>query len=186
MTSQGKCDIHFSTGLGPQPEGVGKAREQFVGASARAELDKLAAEYIATRKRMKPDSERTSEMSAIFTKMVTLASQIEGINIKEQLINNDAGHRLVGYAYLYSKPDNAMLDTLVEAVTEFENQPFGQYWGIKAIGKLLSTTRPIPPNIVTKLRNFLSELNKGTDRHFALSKILDELPKGDTDERTVA
>ena len=66
--------------------GVGKAlTEQTSGTSARAELDKLAQEYIATRKRMKAGSDRTSEMSAILGKMATLAVYVEGINIRQDI-----------------------------------------------------------------------------------------------------
>jgi hypothetical protein len=149
-------------------------------ASGPGDLDKLALEYIATRNRMRPGSERTTEMTSIFSKMASLAFRVDNFDVRKRLKDTDPGYRLAAYAYLYSRPDASLLDALVESVTRIENKPFGQYWGIKTIGKVLDLADPIPKEIISNLQEFLLKLKRGTDRYFALSTILNELPTGKT------
>jgi hypothetical protein len=147
--------------------------------NAEAQLKQLAKEYVDTRKRMKPGSERTSEMTSIFGKMAALTSQIDNLDVRQELLNpeNDPGRRLIGYAYLYSRPDPEFLNVLVECLTELESKPFEQYWGIKALGKVLDQTANIPPAVIEKLTALLGEFNSRTDRYFALSQILGDVQR---------
>jgi hypothetical protein len=158
-------------------EASGREKVGVTQAPKKPELDKLASEYVETRKRMKAGSERTSKMSAIFGKMAAIAGGAETLDVQGQLSSDDPGQRLVGYAYLYSRPDPALLDSLVESVTGLENKPFGQYWGIVAIGRVIDAATMVSAKSFAKLKQFQAELRRSTDRHFALSRILDDLPK---------
>jgi hypothetical protein len=67
-------------------------------------------------------------------------------------------------ALLYARPNPAYLDLLIRAM-QTEKQPFIQYWGIQAIGKILA----IPNTRVSKatsqaLRQRLSSVDDQNDR----------------------
>lgn len=74
-----------------------------------------------------------------------------------------------------------MLDKLVFSVTQIEDKPFGQYWGLQSIGKVIGSRngQKISTRIVQQLREFLAKLQPGTDRYYELSRTLKELSKDD-------
>jgi hypothetical protein len=88
---------------------------------------------------------------------------------------NNRGRRLVAFAYLLARPDPQYLEGLVDSVINIEDKPFGQYWGIQAIGRVIasqSSDATLDLRILTKLRSFLSHLTPGTDRYYELQRIL--------------
>ena len=137
-------------------------------------LLELSKDYVEIRKRLKAGTERTSEMSNIFGKMVAVCSEIKDLPVDDYISSPDQGRRLAGYAYLYAKPDPRMLDSLVTTLTSgIENKPFGQYWAIRAIGRISEnlSSDQISEDTIERLKRFLKTLRRGTDRYFELSKI---------------
>jgi len=140
-------------------------------------VEKLAQEYNHIRATQKSGSHRTSEMTAIVSKMITLAPELDNIDLQATLNDADSGKRLIGYAFLYKIPNFNFINEIVRSVTQIEDKPFGQYWGLQAIGKTLEGRGgdDVPMELVSSLENFKNRLRKGTDRYYEISKILRDL-----------
>ncbi len=112
-------------------------------------------------------------MTEIVGEMIALAPSIPIVTASPFLTEDDDGKRLFAYAHLYARPEPQLLSDLVRSVTEKEDKPFGQYWGIQAIGRVVQAA-PESVNSQTRnmLQNFLTKLKKGTDRYYELSKIM--------------
>jgi hypothetical protein len=136
----------------------------------------LAAKYNHIRKTQKPGGLRTGAMTEIVGEMIALAPSIPIATASPFLTEDDDGKRLFAYAHLYARPEPQLLSDLVRSVTEKEDKPFGQYWGIQAIGRVVQAA-PESVNLQTRnmLQNFLAKLKKGTDRYYELSKIMKSL-----------
>jgi hypothetical protein len=139
-------------------------------------LAELAQEYNAVRDSMRSGRERTTKMTVLVSKMVAYAPNLTDFDVKEALKAEDPGSRLAAYAYLYARPAFEPLEALVSSVTR-EDKPFNEYWGIRAIDKVLAD-RPPDANIdmtITKLRKYLNcKLPPGSDRYYELYRILRE------------
>jgi hypothetical protein len=169
-------------------EGPGRSRQVIEvdlltpSAKAQARLAELEEQYDKLRDTPSGDA-RTAAMTAVVGSMISLASEVQHFDVEGALAaeREKRGRRLAAYAYLYTRPDFSLLDKLVHSVTVIEDKPFGQYWGIKAIGRVLSghKVKEIDPRLVEALDVFLlKHLKMGTDRHHALSKILRDLREG--------
>jgi hypothetical protein len=138
------------------------------------ELVDLVKEYNNIRATQPSGDARTSAMTTVVSKMIRLFPNLKSFNIDEQLEESDQGKRLAAYAYLYANPDFAHLENLVNSVTQIEDKPFGQYWGIQAIGKVLGNrgNTEVSKEILDRLNRFLNRLKPGTDRHYELTRSL--------------
>jgi len=140
-----------------------------------AELESLGRHYVETRLELRPGDERTAAMSAIFGKMAATCASVDRFDVEAHLTSSDPGDRLTAYAFLYVKPDASYLAPLVRTVTDgLEDKPFGQYWGLRAIGSVIDTFKDkdrIPSAVKLRLKEFCNKLPRSTDRHFELSKI---------------
>lgn len=145
--------------------------------SVDEQIRKLAQEYNHIRATQKSGIHRTSEMTAIVSKMIALAPILENIEISSTLNETDRGKRLFGYALLYKIPNFNFIKDLVKSVTTIEDKPFGQYWGLQAIGKTLEgkSREDVPIGLIRSLEDFQSRLRKGTDRYYEISRILRDL-----------
>ena len=134
----------------------------------------LAAKYNEIRKSQTPGGLRTGAMTEIVGEMIDLAPSIPSTTALPLLSESDAGKRLFAYAYIYALPKPEVLSALVQSVTQLENKPFGQYWGIQAIGRVIQNyPDSAVPEIQSNLRVFLANLKKGTDRYYELSRIIE-------------
>lgn len=106
--------------------------------------------------------------------MTAVALSSQGFDARTALRSPDAGQRLAGIAFLYARPDPAMLDELVEVITEKEDKGFNQYWGIKAISKILSLQKQPNKEVLKTLAKFADGVEEGTDRKYELRKLLQE------------
>ena len=65
---------------------------------------------------------------------------------------------------------------LVDSVIAKEDKPFGQYWGLQAIGRVLPSA---PPNVLqeakSKLMEFQARVPSGTDRDYETRRLLREI-----------
>lgn len=146
--------------------------------TAEEKLEQLAQTYIQVRSAMPSGNPRTRKMTEIMKGMIETATSLPSFDISQALKDKDAGKRLTGYAYLYAKADYQYLEELVDAIIS-DHTPFGQYWGIQALGKILetSTNSKIDSNILNKLKPYYDKLGKGIDREYELGKLLPELKK---------
>lgn len=144
-----------------------------------SQITELAKEYNQIRATQPSGAARTSAMTSVVRKMADLAPYLhETFDVEGALREKkDRGKRLSAYAYLWARPAYARLESLVDSVIKIEDKPFGQYWGIQAIGKVIGSRPPkakVDLRILSTLRGFLSQLQPGTDRYYELSGILRE------------
>ncbi|WP_431825085.1 hypothetical protein [Burkholderia sp. F1] len=136
-------------------------------------LDTLARRYEDIRATMNSGPARTASMTAIVREMVEFAGEVPDETIPELLRSAKAGDRLAAYASLYGRPRPLLVEALVSSVTSREDKPFGQYWGLQAIGRNLpSTARDIPDSVVQDLSAFASRVPPGTDRDHEVQRLL--------------
>jgi hypothetical protein len=145
--------------------------------NSRAELEAQVAEYNKIRDTMEAGSARTTAMTGVVRKMIDLAAELSDLEVKEWLPSENRGQRLAAYARLYGVPNFILLGPLVESVTKIEDKPFGQYWGLQAVTRVLAAYRvpKISRTIIRSLREFGSTLQPGTDRDYELKRILQSL-----------
>lgn len=160
---------------------VAQAKDADVSSTPEEAMLKLAAAYNNIRDTQKSGPSRTSAMTSIVRQMIDLTPRLQNCDVEAGLKDSDRGKRLGAYAYLYARPDFSKLDKLVLSVTQIEDKPFGQYWGLQSIGKVIGSRngQKISTKIVQQLREFLAKLQPGTDRYYELSRILKELSKND-------
>ncbi len=161
------------TALASKTTSMSSAAQISEALSPEQRLLNLAAKYNHIRKTQKPGGLRTGAMTEIVGEMIALAPSIPIVTASPFLTQDDDGKRLFAYAHLYARPEPQLLSDLVRSVTEKEDKPFGQYWGIQAIGRVVQAA-PESVNSQTRnmLQNFLTKLKKGTDRYYELSKIM--------------
>jgi hypothetical protein len=136
----------------------------------------LAAKYDRVRRTQKPGALRTGAMTEIVAEMIAAAPSVPSATVVPFLMEDDDGKRLFAYAHSYASPQPQVLRQLVRSVTEKEDKPFGQYWGIQAIGRVVQATpEGVDLPVRGALRKFLATLKRGTDRYYELSKIVSSL-----------
>jgi hypothetical protein len=108
----------------------------------------LQHQYKSIQDKEQPGWPRTINMTGIVGQLVPLVSQLPRYDISAALSSPDEGDHLSAVAYLYARPNPAYLDLLIRAM-QTEKQPFIQYWGIQAIGKILA----IPNTRVSEATN---------------------------------
>jgi hypothetical protein len=135
----------------------------------------LAQQYVEVRKAMPSGWQRTDAVTTIFGEMVIAAARVERFNAKESLLSSDEGVRLAAIAFIYAKPDPQLLDDLVVSICEDEDKGFNQYWGLKAIQKIMQRTGEISGVSLNKLRELVEKIPAGTDRARELSRILGDV-----------
>jgi len=135
----------------------------------------LAQQYVRVREAMPHGWQRTEEVTTIFGEMVVAAARVEDFDAKKSLLSGDEGERLAAIAFIYERPDPQLLDDLVVAICEHEDKGFNQYWGLKAIQKIMQRTGEISGVSLNKLRGLVSKIPAGTDRARELSHILGDV-----------
>jgi hypothetical protein len=162
--------------MAPAPGGTGGGTGGGTAGPATADetLRGLMEAYEQIRATQKPGSTRTTAMTAIFSQMMAVAPKAEQFDVGQAMRSANPGERLAAYAYLYAQPQANLLDELVDSVTRLEDTPFGQYWGLQAVERVLSQhgTTGVSAMSLEKLRRLYARLGPGTDRHYELGRIL--------------
>jgi len=148
--------------------------------SSNDRLNELAAEYVSVRdprSGKRSGDARTQLMTRIVGEMIAAADSGATIPLESALHSGDLGLRLAAYAVLYSHPDNNYTIPLVDSVIDLEPKPFGQFWGLRAISRLIEVAGPnsIDLDTARRLRDFKSQLPASSDRTYELRKILSGL-----------
>jgi len=137
------------------------------------EINSLAEEYNNIRATQSSGDARTDAMTRVVSRMVEVARRTQSFDLVTALAGKDRGVRLFAYAFLYERPDGAFLLPLVDSVTRIEDKPFGQYWGLQTLKKVL----PLAPadkqrGAKESLRAFSERIPSGTDRDYELRQLL--------------
>jgi hypothetical protein len=158
--------------------GVGReAREGLPAEEVKdpeVELRELARRYEEIRK--KPSGHaRTAEMTRVLRDMLALAPRLPRFEWRPALESDEPGTRLAGYAVLYACPRPEATDVLVHTLTRREAQPFGQYWAIQALGRVLGEGGDLGPGMREELEQFRARLRPEWDRYYELTRLLRDL-----------
>lgn len=141
--------------------------------SPGADLRQLAHRYNEVRVTMESGSTRTAAMTTIVKEMIAAAAA-DPVDVVSALTSTDQGMRLAAYASIYSHPKDEYLTPLVNAIASEIDRPFGQYWAIQALERVVaeSDSHSLPPAAVAALSRYLSNLKPGTDRYYELDNLL--------------
>jgi hypothetical protein len=140
------------------------------------QLNELVDEYNKTRVSQQSGYPRTTILTQIAGRMVSLSRKLPNYDWREALGSDDQGQRMAGYAWLYARPNPAAVEFLVHTLTIREDSHFGQYWAIQALQRSLPLANPETVGmVIPKLRAFLSRLPADSDRSYELSKLLNQL-----------
>ena len=139
-------------------------------------LKALAEQYNVIRRDQRAGDARTAAMTAVVRQMIDLAPNLSSFDVAQELQSDDRGRRLAAYAVLYARPDPKFLAALVQSVAKREDKPFGQYWGLQAVARVIATPGlSIPPGVVEQLRACAENLPRDTDRAYVLRRILKDI-----------
>lgn len=141
-------------------------------------LAALASQYNQIRKEFDQlGRERRRELiRGVLNEMVKLSVEYESLNMSAYLNSDDWGMRLAAFAYVYTYPRIDILAELIRSVTEAGAQPFVQYRGLEAIGKILLKYPKNDGAIIEeigKLRLLQNNLEADTQRYAELGRILE-------------
>jgi hypothetical protein len=116
---------------------------------------------------------RTQEMDRLFGALAAVAPTVPDFDPTTALDDEEAGLRLAGYAYLYSRPDSNHIAELAHALLQ-EQSSFNQYWAIRSLRVLIAQTGldTLPVTIYDQLRKLKDELPADSARHAQLSALL--------------
>lgn len=151
----------------PQSVVPGDAQDAADEIAARAE------EYNNIRKTQPSSDARTNAMTKVVSRMVDVVRRTQSFDLVSALAGENRGLRLFSYAFLYERPDGTFLLPLVESVTTIEDKPFGQYWGLQALKKVLPIASTDAQREAKKrLKAFADRIPAGTDRDYELRQLL--------------
>lgn len=157
---------------------AGEARQPDNVETPEQELGRLVEEYNRIRATQPAGALRTSSLTDVASRMVAVAPKLTRFDVKEALLNeDDDGRRLAGYVYLYAAPDANHLGDLVRSVKEIDRTPFGQYWGLQAVGRVIERNAggSVSSRVFDQLNELLARLKPGTDRYYVLNNIIKAL-----------
>ena len=140
-------------------------------------LTRLADEYEDIRAKQAAGPARTQAMTNVVRQMMALAHTVASDELPRLLRETRRGRRLEAYVALYARPDPVHLKELVHSVTRIEDKPFGQYWGLQAIGRNIGSNVAGDDidRLVGSLRDYAERVPKGSDREYEVGKLLAQL-----------
>jgi hypothetical protein len=114
-----------------------EAKQDAIDARREALDARLAASYNKVRSDLPAGPARDTAMYEAWQEMVDRLKIDPDFDVIAHLSNKqDAGMRLAGYAYVYTKPDTRWLSELYPAVMN-DKKPFNQEMGLRALRALL-------------------------------------------------
>ena len=140
------------------------------------ELADLIERYNEVRATQRSGSARTAEMTRIVREMIRIVGRLATFDWEESLESADRGRRLAGYAYLFQDPICSAARPLIHSLMEVEDKPFGQYWGLKALRRVVASCDDATARqLEAPLRDFAARFPPGTDRGQELRELLEEI-----------
>ena len=122
-------------------------------------------------------------MQQVVARMFNIAKTLQGFDIDARLQNPHKGWRLFAYVYCIANPDFSRFDTLAQSayentgLEENKNQPFGEYWSIRAMQALAAKrgTQEVSNRAKKVLLDWYQRIRRETDRHFEMKRLLQML-----------
>lgn len=157
---------------------IESAATSFTGAQATPQ--ELVDRYNLIRKTHKPSDYRTDLMEQLMAQMISLARTVQNFDLDARLRDPDRGWRLFGYAYLIAHPDFAKFEALAQSAFDYagegfdKDQPFGEYWSIRAMQALAAKRgeQSVSNRKKDLLVHHYMKIRRGTDRHFEMKRLL--------------
>jgi hypothetical protein len=146
--------------------------------SPAEEMLQLIRRYDSVRENMKSGPQRTKEMTDVVRHLTLLAPKLGDVDWSAYLASQDGGERIAAYSYFYAEPRPGIAPELTYALTNLEDKPFGQYWAIRALGRIAGISPSSVQGLVPIWQDFLAKLPVGTDRYYELSNVIDSLGLG--------
>jgi hypothetical protein len=107
-------------------------------------------------------------MDGVVREMIDLAPAVTSFPYRERLQRNEnkekRGGRLAAYALLWAKPNQLYINELVKSVTEVEDKPFGQFWGLDAVRRACEAGIKPEEENCHRLADYARRQDAGTDR----------------------
>jgi hypothetical protein len=173
QSAQRKADLAVSgIGAGTPPGSPTQASD-----NPNERLQTLSRKYVDIRANQVSGSARTQAMAAVVREMIDLVSSLPELDVVPLLRSNNSGMRLAAYAYLYASPNPQHLSELVSSVTALEDTPFGQYWGLQAVGRNLGARLGdrTSEDLYRDLTAFADRIPRGSDRDYEVRKIITQM-----------
>ena len=143
-------------------------------ASQLAKLEDLAVKYVAKRKDLPSGDERSEIMGQVFRDMVAEAKTltVSTESMVSMLLSDDQGQVLAGIASVFASTSSDCFGPLLTSI-ENSNQPFIQYWGLRAFKLALDNhgRNLLTPKMISRLSNLKTSFRRGTDRAYVLASI---------------
>ncbi|MGI8667242.1 MAG: hypothetical protein ACR2N4_14655 [Jatrophihabitans sp.] len=144
-----------------------------------ARLEDLAAEYnrIRTDRNLTSGPLRTRMMTTLVGQMIAAVTRGSTIDQVDALAGADLGRRLAAYVSLYVHPESSLVIPVVDSVVDREPKPFGQYWGLRCLRRLIDVggAAIVDDHTRRRLERYAGELPNGSDRCRELDRILESL-----------
>jgi hypothetical protein len=142
------------------------------------DLAQLAARYEKIRADHPSGRERTVLMTALVGEILTAVTERPDLDPRPFLESRIGGERLVGYVFAHAHPRRVAAPLVLDALTTRENKPFGQYWALRALRRVLDPAVRGPAALgadeCARLRRYGSTLTPGTDRHYEYLQLMRE------------
>jgi hypothetical protein len=137
-------------------------------------LADLAQEYNNTRISMPPGSARSDMMTGVVGRMLAAVEAGAVVDIERNLRSTNGGERLAGYAAVYARPEASMASAVVDSIIQVENTPFGAYWALQGLRRIVETKGKSVVDHEThrKLLAYAEKVTRGTDRAYEADRIL--------------
>lgn len=150
------------------------ARQDARAAGGNAALAELAEEYDRLRASLPPGESRTNAMTTVVGRMISAVEGGEEADLAANLASRSRGTRLTAYVSLYVRPDTALLIPLVDSLIDHEDKPFGQYWALRGLRRIVEAggENLVDNNTLRRLRQLNRNVPPGSDRGYELGRIL--------------
>lgn len=152
--------------------------QRYSSADALERVDELAALYDQIRSQVPSGAERSRLMRLISSTMWSLIPQIKELPVKQRLLSDNGGTRLLAYKYLEWRPSSEALDVLLSRSIGMLETPFGQFAALLALRRVLAQAQLTAEQrrmVQTTLRWYLQLGYSGEDRRNLIQGILSTL-----------
>lgn len=160
-----------------KPE-IRDASEQDSSAELEQKLDRLADEYVQTRREMASGSERTNLMETLFRNMVEIGKGIDPVkfDVRAYLGDSDSGRNLAGIAVVYAKRDPTLIDATLDCAM-LSNQPFVQYWGLLTVWRIVQDEGAAVLSLSAQrdIRDLRDTLSPTSERGVIVASLVDQM-----------
>ena len=166
--------VESSSRLMTAYEARDRARRSDRASNVDATMTDLTQQYNDVRANMKSGPARTDVMTGLVGQMLAAIEAGASVDIDRGLHSADRGERLTAYAALYADPDPTKAAALANSLIQFEDSPFGQYWALQSLRRIVETSpaNTIDDETIDELLAYAKTLPPGSDRAYEVNRLL--------------